>query len=63
MGSGEWENASELGETWRARNAYSFGRGDERGGTERGDVLDELLATTERVVQVRSVTAACNGCV
>ena len=52
VGSGEWEDSSELGDTWRGRNAYSFGRGDERGGAERMDVLDELLSTTERVVQM-----------
>ena len=51
VGSGEWEDAAELGDTWRSRNAYSFGRGAERG-VQRTEVLDELLATTERVVQM-----------
>ena len=31
VGTGEWEDGRELGDTWAARNAYSYGRGDERG--------------------------------
>ena len=45
VGSGEWEDTSELGETWVSRNAYSFGRGDERRGAERSEVLEALLGT------------------
>ena len=36
VGAGEWEEADELGETWRGRNAFSFGRGEERRGSELG---------------------------
>jgi magnesium chelatase subunit H len=39
----------ELGATWASRNAYSYGRGER--GTARQDVLQALLATTERIVQ------------
>ena len=38
--------------TWAARNGVSFGRGDERGGTERREVLEALLGSTEQVVQM-----------
>lgn len=40
----------ELGDTWASRNAFSYGRGDERGAA-RPDVLRQLLSTTDRVVQ------------
>lgn len=40
----------ELGDTWASRNAFSYGRGAERG-TARPDVLQQLLSTTDRVVQ------------
>ena len=50
VGNGDWEEEEELGETWASRNAFSFGRGGERG-VNRGAVLEELLATTDRVVQ------------
>ena len=49
VGSGEWEESSSLGDTWASRNAFSYGRGDK--GSIRADVLQSLLATTERVVQ------------
>ena len=49
VGSGEWEESSSLGDTWASRNAFSYGRGDK--GSNRADVLQSLLATTERVVQ------------
>lgn len=54
VGTGDWENSDSLGETWRGRNAFSYGRnegGVEAAGTARPEVLDKLLATTERVVQ------------
>jgi magnesium chelatase subunit H len=55
VGSGEWEEADSLGETWKNRNAFSYGRNEgEAGslsGTARPKVLDLLLTTTERVVQ------------
>jgi len=49
VGSGEWEESSSLGDTWASRNAFSYGRGER--GEQRTDVLQSLLATTERVVQ------------
>ena len=56
VGTGDWEDESSLGETWKGRNAYSYGRNEGSGaggqkGTARPEVLDKLLATTERVVQ------------
>ena len=55
VGSGDWDDSESLGEIWKGRNAYSYGRkeggGGVRSGTARPDVLDKLLATTERVVQ------------
>ncbi|KAL0032609.1 hypothetical protein WJX77_010520 [Trebouxia sp. C0004] len=50
VGSSQWENGSELGDTWASRNAFSYGRGSERG-TARPEVLEALLGTTDRVVQ------------
>jgi magnesium chelatase subunit H len=50
VGTGEWEDGRELGDTWASRNAYSYGKGDERGAA-RPEVLQALLRTTERVVQ------------
>lgn len=50
VGSGNWESGNELGDTWVSRNAYSYGRGNERG-QARPEVLAELLKTTDRVVQ------------
>mmetsp|Transcript_13029 Transcript_13029/g.26028 ORF Transcript_13029/g.26028 Transcript_13029/m.26028 type:complete len:428 (+) Transcript_13029:193-1476(+) len=56
VGAGDWEDAASLGETWRSRNVFSYGRneggGDAKaGGTARPEVLDALLATTGRIVQ------------
>jgi magnesium chelatase subunit H len=54
VGSGEWEDSSSLGETWRSRNVFSYGRNEGSigsSGTARPAVLDKLLASTERVVQ------------
>ena len=50
VGTSEWEDGRELGDTWASRNAYSYGRGGERGAA-RPEVLQSLLRTTERVVQ------------
>lgn len=50
VGASNWTDAAELGDTWASRNAYSYGRGAERGAA-RGDVLQSLLKTTQRVVQ------------
>lgn len=51
VGASNWENGDELGDTWAARNAYSYGRGGERG-VARPEVLQTLLGSCERVVQV-----------
>ena len=51
VGSGEWENEQSLGETWRGRNVFSYGRGEGGVGRARPEVLDKLLASTERIVQ------------
>ena len=54
VGTGDWDNSESLGETWRGRNVFSYGRnegGIGSSGTARPAVLDKLLATTERVVQ------------
>ncbi|PNH01730.1 Magnesium-chelatase subunit H [Tetrabaena socialis] len=45
-----WTNGDELADTWAARNAFSYGRGKERG-TARPEVLQALLRTTDRIVQ------------
>jgi magnesium chelatase subunit H len=42
-------NLQDLGDTWAARNAFSYGRGVQ--GTARLNVLQALLASTDRVVQ------------
>jgi len=54
VGTGDWEDSESLGETWKGRNVYSYGRnegGVEKAGTARPEILDKLLSTTERVVQ------------
>jgi len=55
VGSGDWSEEESLGETWKGRNVFSFGRNEGNGGgitgTARPEVLDKLLASTERVVQ------------
>jgi cobalamin biosynthesis Mg chelatase CobN len=38
VGASNWTDAAELGDTWVSRNAFSYGRGAERGAA-RGDVL------------------------
>ena len=50
VGAADWTDGAELGDTWASRNSFSYGRGGERGAA-RGDVLQALLATTDRVVQ------------
>jgi len=50
VGASNWSGGDELGETWASRNSFSYGRGSERG-SARGDVLEALLSTTDRVVQ------------
>lgn len=55
VGTGDWNEAESLGETWTSRNTYSYGRNEGSGGlqtgTARPKVLEKLLSTTERVVQ------------
>jgi magnesium chelatase subunit H len=54
VSTGDWSDSETLGETWKGRNVYSYGRnegGIEKAGTARPEVLDKLLATTERIVQ------------
>lgn len=46
--SASWEDKDQLGETWASRNSFAYGRGE---ATERTNVLNTLLATTDRVVQ------------
>ena len=55
IGNGDWDKSESLGEIWKGRNSYSYGRkeggGGTRSGTSRPEVLDKLLSTTDRVVQ------------
>ncbi len=55
VGSGDWSEEESLGETWKGRNVFSYGRNEGNGegitGTARGEVLDKLLQSTERVIQ------------
>jgi magnesium chelatase subunit H len=46
---GNWESGEELGETWRDRNTFSYGRQDK--GKARPEILQQLLQTTGRIVQ------------
>lgn len=46
---GNWESGEELGNTWQDRNVFSYGRKDK--GEARREVLNELLKTSERIVQ------------
>ncbi|MBE7386024.1 MAG: magnesium chelatase subunit H [Leptolyngbya sp. SIO1E4] len=46
---GNWESNEELGNTWRDRNAFSYGRQDK--GQARPEILDTLLNSTGRIVQ------------
>jgi len=55
VGSGDWDDAESLGETWKGRNVFSYGRNEGsaegKSGTARPDVLEKLLTTTDRIVQ------------
>lgn len=46
---GNWETSEELGNTWKGRNSFSYGRQDK--GQARPEILDQLLQTTSRIVQ------------
>lgn len=49
---GDWDESASLGEIWKERNAFSYGRKEgSKEGIARPKVLDKLLTTTERVVQ------------
>jgi len=50
VGASNWEEGRELGDTWASRNAFSYGKGGEKG-QARPEVLQSLLETTDRVVQ------------
>jgi magnesium chelatase subunit H len=50
VGQGNWQAGEELGSTWASRNAFSYGRGGERG-VARPEVLQSLLSRVDRVVQ------------
>jgi magnesium chelatase subunit H len=44
-----WETGEELGDTWKSRNAFSYGRNEK--GAARPEILDTLLKSTGRIVQ------------
>jgi magnesium chelatase subunit H len=46
---GNWDSGEELANTWKNRNVYSYGRQDK--GQARPEILDQLLATSNTVVQ------------
>ncbi|QSJ17604.1 magnesium chelatase subunit H [Nostoc sp. UHCC 0702] len=46
---GNWESGEELGDTWQSRNVFSYGRQDK--GQARPEVLNQLLKTSDRIVQ------------
>ncbi|AFY83232.1 magnesium chelatase subunit H [Oscillatoria acuminata] len=44
-----WESGDELAQTWQSRNAFSYGRKDK--GKARPEVLQQLLKTSDRIIQ------------
>ena len=46
---GNWESGEELGDTWKGRNSFSYGRKDK--GQARPEILDKLLETSSTIVQ------------
>src|SRR5919202_856158 len=46
---GNWEKSEDLGNTWCDRNVFSYGRQDK--GQARPEILNQLLKTTNRIVQ------------
>jgi len=46
---GNWESGEELGNTWQSRNVFSYGKQDK--GKSRPEVLQQLLNTSDRIVQ------------
>jgi len=47
--TGGWEISDELGDTWKGRNAYAYGR-NKKGENQKG-VLEALLGTTDGLLQ------------
>jgi magnesium chelatase subunit H len=46
---GNWENSTELANTWEKRNVFSYGKQDK--GQARPKVLQQLLQTSDRIIQ------------
>ena len=46
---GNWDSGEQLGDTWRDRNVFSYGRKDK--GQARPEVLQQLLQKCDRIVQ------------
>jgi magnesium chelatase subunit H len=46
---GNWETSTELANTWEKRNVFSYGKQDK--GQARPEVLQQLLQTSDRIVQ------------
>lgn len=46
---GNWDSENELATTWQGRNSFSYGRKDK--GQARPEVLQQLLQTSDRIVQ------------
>ncbi|NJL11047.1 MAG: protoporphyrin IX magnesium chelatase, partial [Calothrix sp. SM1_7_51] len=44
-----WESGDELGDTWKSRNVFSYGRQDK--GQARPEILMQLLQSTSKIVQ------------
>ncbi|MCT7971884.1 magnesium chelatase subunit H [Laspinema olomoucense] len=44
-----WDSGDELAKTWQSRNVFSYGRKDK--GKARPEVLQQLLKTSDRIVQ------------
>lgn len=55
VGAGDWDDGDALGQTWTDRNAFSYGRGG-----ERGQARPEVLQA--RYVHTKS-TPVCSGCI
>lgn len=49
VGTGEWKDTNELGNTWQNRSSFSYGKNEN--GISRPEVLSSLLSTTDRVIQ------------
>mmetsp|Transcript_5445 Transcript_5445/g.10023 ORF Transcript_5445/g.10023 Transcript_5445/m.10023 type:complete len:122 (-) Transcript_5445:421-786(-) len=50
LGSSNWQDTKELGETWASRNSFSYGKGQDKG-VSREKNLQGLLGTTDLIVQ------------